>query len=370
MTNNIIIDVKCHLNNFNLIINKTLPLRGIIGLYGPSGSGKSSLLRCIAGLHRPDSGSISLGQQTLFDSQQGRWIKAEKRAISLVFQDSRLFSHLSVRQNLAFAAKRCKNSKLDLDKILLLTELNDLADNAVQQLSGGQKQRVALARALLSEPQLLLLDEPLSALDQQAKNTLLLLLLKVQQSLAIPMLYVSHSLDELQQIADHLLVLEQGEIRAFGPIHQVIHQLNATELIHQQTSLCLSIKQTDDVHGLTTLILDQQQQIYALTRNLSRQKQQQQDTKQGTPQKIRCFILASDISICVQAPSQSSIVNQLTGQISAINCVQQQSLITVQCSGYEFFACISSYSMDKLALKLNQPIYIQFKASAVRSFIA
>lgn len=357
------------LDAFTLALTQTLPLRGITGIFGASGSGKSTLLRCLAGLHRPDSGHISLGQKTLFDSDKSLCISAQKRAISLVFQDSRLFPHLSVRQNLEFAAKRCKGSQLDLDQILLLTELKLLADKSVQQLSGGQKQRVALARALLSEPQLLLLDEPLSALDQQAKTSLLLLLVKIQQTLAIPILYVSHSLDELQQIADYLLVLDKGKVKTFGPIHQVIHQLNDQGMIHQQTSLSLTIKPENPGHGLTTLALDDRQEIYALSQQLTQHKAGQLDPAPSA-KNLRCFILARDISICLTKPSQSSIVNQLSGQISQITMAQQQSLVTVVCGGHSFFASISSYSMEKLALVVDQHIYIQFKASAVRSFIA
>ena len=161
-----------------------------------------------------------------------------------------MFPHLNVLENLVFAAKRCKNSRLNLDEVIELTKLTSLLDHQVDELSGGQQQRVALARAILAEPKLLLLDEPLSALDQHSKAQLLKMMLNIQKKLNLPILYVSHSLDELQQVCDNLLVLAQGKVVNFGNIHQVIHQLNnydgndsnggiSDSIIHQQTSLAV-----------------------------------------------------------------------------------------------------------------------------------
>lgn len=370
---------------FNLAIKQDFSLQGITGIFGHSGSGKSTLLRAIAGLEKETDGTILLNDTRLIDSKNKCFIKAEHRNIGLVFQDSRLFPHLTVLDNLKFAAKRCQNRRLNFNEIIKLTELENLLLKHVNELSGGQKQRVALARAILAEPKLLLLDEPLSALDRQAKTRLLRLMLNIQNKLQLPMLYVSHSLDELQQVCDKLLVLSQGKVIGYDGIHSMIHQLNypqqnntklnypqqsyaqTNELIHQQTSLSLPIKTLNNGHGLATLTLNENDEIYLPALD-----------EKTTEKTLRCFILANDISISLTEPINSSIVNHLFAKISAINTLNNKVLITALCekesdeqeSGeQEFFINISAFSQQKLALKIKQTVYLQFKASAVRTYL-
>jgi len=366
----LLIDIQLNFDKFSLTIKQELSLQGITGVFGHSGSGKSTLLRIIAGLEKEINGTIVFNNTSLIDSKTNQFIKAENRNIGLVFQDSRLFPHLNVLGNLQFAAKRCRNRRLNFNEIIKLTELESLLEKHVDELSGGQKQRVALARAILAEPKLLLLDEPLSALDRQSKASLLKLMLKIQNELQLPMLYVSHSLDELQQVCDKLLVLSQGNVIGYDGIHQVIHQLNYTQnnhaqtsdFIHQQTSLSLPIKTLNNGHGLATLTLNEDDEIYlpALENNL-------------TEKSLRCFILASDISISLTEPMNSSIVNHLFAKISTISTVDNKVMITAHCAKedgeQEFFVSISAFSQQKLALKEMQNVYLQFKASAVRTYL-
>jgi len=364
------LDFSLNYKAFNLTINQEIDLTGITGIFGHSGSGKSTLLRAIAGLEKNITGSIVLHEKTLIDTAQNLCQKPEQRNISLVFQDSRLFPHLTVYDNVKYAAKRCVNSQLNITDILKLTELDHLADANVTDLSSGQKQRVALARALLTEPKLLLLDEPLSALDQLSKTKLLSLILKIQQQLNLPILYVSHSIDELQQVCDNMLVLSQGEVVSYGKIHQTIHQLNflsaslpKEQLIHQQTSLSLPIVNTDNGQGLMVLALAEQEVLLPSLPN-----------KFIKNQHLRCFILASDISICLTEPHNSTIVNHLSGSIDAIesSAVDESTnsvLVTVICSGQAFFVHISTYSQQKLSLCVDQQVYLQFKAGAVRTYL-
>jgi molybdate transport system ATP-binding protein len=369
----LLIDIKLNFELFNLTINQAVSLQGITGVFGHSGSGKSTLLRAIAGLERNIEGTIDLDNTTLIDSKANSFIKAEQRNIGLVFQDSRLFPHLTVLGNLNFAAKRCPNRRLDFNEIIKLTDLEPLRHKHIDELSGGQKQRVALARAILAEPKLLLLDEPLSALDRQAKASLLKLMLKIQNELQLPMLYVSHSLDELQQVCDKLLVLSQGKVIGYDGIHSMIHQLNysqsmvqQTEFIHQQTSLSLPIKTRDNGHGLATLALNKDDEIYLpALKDISTEK------------TLRCFILARDISISLTEPINSSIVNHLFVKITDIKTVDNDVLVTALCETkgekedeeQEFFVNISAFSQQKLALKVMQSVYLQFKASAVRTYL-
>lgn len=367
---------------FSLTINQAMSLQGITGIFGHSGSGKSTLLRAIAGLEKTLDGSITLDNTTLVDNQAQHFIKAEHRHIGLVFQDSRLFSHLNVLENLKFAAKRCQNSRLNFNEIIALTELESLLHKAVDELSGGQKQRVALARAILAEPQLLLLDEPLSALDRQAKASLLKLMLKVQSELQLPMLYVSHSMDELQQVCDKLLVLSQGKVIGYGGIHQMIHQLNQTQdndFIPVQTSLSLPIKTTDNGHGLAVLSLGSEVNVSSKSPSNSALNDAQEiylpafDVEPAN-KTLRCFILARDISISLTEPLNSSIVNHLFAKIRSISIQEHNVLITAVCGNKKcgeqaFFVNISAFSQQKLALKIDQAVYLQFKASAVRTYL-
>jgi len=364
-------------NTFALTINQPLNLHGITGIFGHSGSGKSTLLRVIAGLEKNITGSItldkkgldesSLNKSTLIDSKASTFIPPEQRQIGLVFQDSRLFPHLTVLENLKFATKRCKKRRLNFNEIIDLTELNSLLHKHIDELSGGQKQRVALARAILAEPRLLLLDEPLSALDRKAKISLLRLMLKIQRELQLPMLYVSHSLDELQQVCDKLLVLSKGKVLGYGGIHHMIHhmthQLNQTQTDHidQQTSLSLPIKTIDNGHGLAILSLNEKTEIYLPAF--------EDHTDQATEQKLRCFILASDISISLTEPINSSIVNQLLAKINTMTINGNDVLITAISHEQEFFVTISLFSQQKLALNIDQNVYLQFKAGAVRTYL-
>jgi molybdate transport system ATP-binding protein len=325
-------------------------------------------LRVIAGLTKDAKGDVSLKDKILFDSDSGNFVKPEKRNIGLVFQDSRLFPHLSVEGNLMFAATRCKNPKLKLPDILELTDLTAFLNKKVTKLSGGEQQKVALARALLAEPELLLLDEPLSALDKQNKSMMLLLLSKVQKKLNIPIIYVSHSLVELQQLADNLLVLTSGKVSHYGNVHKIIHQLNNSVTIQEQTSLSLLIKDHFPDYGLTSLQLTDTQEIYLplldlpLLKNLSGKSRLNDDM-----QALRCFIFASDISITKHEHSGSSIVNHLAAKITNITIQQRNTLITVQCQQQVFYAQISLWSTQRLALEVGDDIFIQFKASAVHT---
>jgi len=362
------INISISYDSFTLAIKQQLPMKGITGIFGHSGSGKSTLLKSIAGLTKNVQGSIICQDHTLFNSDAKLFIKAEHRNIGLVFQDSRLFPHLTVNDNLLFAVKRCKNPQLTIKDIIELTDLTALINKKVTQLSGGEQQRVALARAILAEPALLLLDEPLSALDKQNKSMMLCLLSKIQKTLNIPMLYVSHSLAELQQVADNLLVLKSGDISHFGNIHQIIHQLNNNDTIHQQTSLSLPIKQHLVDYGLTSLRLNDQQEIYLpLIAQQANNKRITNSTISDENHVLRCFVFASDISITKHEHSGSSIVNHLAAKISNITAQQRNTLITVFCQQQVFYVQISLWSTKRLALKVDDDIYIQFKASAVHT---
>ncbi len=390
-----------HNHNFTLLLKKRIKLQGILGVFGQSGSGKSTLLRCIAGLEKDLSGEIALEIETpetssleysiakedktnKKDSQitllasDAKKVKSQQRSVGLVFQDARLFPHLTVKENLEYAAKRCPNSQLNVNDILELTDLTHLAQMDTTLLSGGQKQRVALARAILNEPELLLLDEPLSALDFQGKSKLLTVIIKIKQRLNLPIIYVSHSLEELQSLCDDLLVLSNGKALDFGDIHSVIHRLNKMDelqqkniyqpLSAQRTSLSLLIKSTNNDHGLMELSLGSKQ-IILLPCPPQFLSSKPNSTAIEKPATLRCFILASDIAISLSETFDSSVVNCLSGIITSIELGDVSALIQVRCEQQLFFVSISSYSLQRLSLSLSQNVYLQFKAGAVRTFL-
>lgn len=188
---------------------------GVTGICGPSGAGKSTLLALLAGLLRPSSGLLRIGDTTLVDTQRGLFVSAWDRHVGLVFQDGQLFPHLTVRRNLLYGHDRLPAAarRLTLDAVLELLEIGHLLDRRPLLLSGGERQRVALGRALLYSPQLLLLDEPLSSLDDRLKEQILPFLKRVKQETRLPMIYVTHARSEVAYLADRVLIMEQGTLR-------------------------------------------------------------------------------------------------------------------------------------------------------------
>ncbi|WP_394174080.1 molybdenum ABC transporter ATP-binding protein [Thalassotalea litorea] len=376
------IGIRCERRSFQLNVNQQFELSGIHGIFGHSGSGKSTLLRCISGLEKSVRGHIVWDHKTLLNSADNCFVAAEKRRIAHVFQRSCLFPHMTVQENLTFAIKRRVKDTIPVAEIIELAGLKPLLSSKVTSLSGGEQQKVALARAILFEPDLLLLDEPLSALDRQNKRQLLSLIKRCHAHYKIPMLYVTHAIDELQQIATDMSVLERGELKLTGSVHNVIHQLNNSAMIEQQTSLSLTVApQEAQAGGLTPLLFSSpanagdkstaHSKLYMLTTNLGdtakplQEQWRQQDSQEQQP--LRCFILASDLSLCTQEPQNSSIVNQLQGEITAIEINNHQALVRVNVNEHPFFASISAFSVNTLNLAIGQTVYLQFKASAIKT---
>ena len=213
------INVKKTLGALSLNLNIEIPARGVTAIFGRSGAGKSSLINLVAGLVTPQSGTITLNDNVLFDSEQKINLPPEKRHIGYVFQEHRLFPHYTVEKNLKYGCKRF-NSSYFL-QIVELLGIQNLLERFPLSLSGGEKQRVAIGRALLSNPDILLMDEPLSALDLRRKQELLNYLDQLSSQIEIPILYVTHSLDEIIRLADQVILIEQGQIMAFNQVKHI-----------------------------------------------------------------------------------------------------------------------------------------------------
>jgi molybdate transport system ATP-binding protein len=224
VSNNLVVNARAGLGGFLLEARFQAPGDAITALFGPSGAGKSLALDLIAGVRRPDSGTVVRGQQVLDDVEAGIHVSAYRRGVGLVFQEARLFPHLDVRGNLAFAASRAPGGRgeLTLARVAAHFHLEDLLDRRVRKLSGGEKARVALARALLSAPDFLLLDEPFAALDGVRRTAFLAILRGMHAEFKLPMLVVTHHIDDAVALASHLVGIQAGRVIAEGELRQIV----------------------------------------------------------------------------------------------------------------------------------------------------
>jgi len=299
-----------------LTLNETLPASGITAIFGVSGAGKTSLINAISGLTRPQSGRIVLNDRVLNDVEKRIYLTPEKRRIGYVFQDARLFPHYKVLGNLRYGM--AKSMAGQFDKLVALLGIEHLLDRLPSSLSGGEKQRVAIGRALLTAPELLLLDEPLASLDIPRKRELLPYLQRLAREINIPMLYVSHSLDEILHLADKVLVLENGSVKAFGNLEEVwgssvMHPWLPPE---QQSSIMkVSVLEHHPHYAMTALAIgDQHVWVNKLDKPLHT--------------NLRIRIQASDVSLVLQPPLQSSIRNILRAKVA--QCYDDNGQVEVQ----------------------------------------
>lgn len=351
------IDIHSPLTGFDLTINEHLKSDGITGIFGHSGAGKTTLLRAIAGLNKETRGTIKLDDVSWLDSHNNCFVSPEHRQVSMVFQEARLFPHLTIAQNLRYAQVRCKDANIHYSELIETMGIKPLLNKEITTLSGGEKQRVALARAILSEPKLLLLDEPLSALDSGSRKQFLALLRQIHKKYHIPMIFVSHQIAEIQQLTDEMIVLDHGKVTHFGKTADVIYTLSDLGDIREQTSLDLVINKHLSDYGITELLLANSQKLYLPTHHLNHEQQQ----------RVRCTVMSTDISISVQSPESTSIMNVVPVVITKIIKLKNKAKVQVGYKNQTFFVTISLYSLFTLGLSLQQHVFIQFKASALKT---
>ncbi len=344
--------------SFSLDVDLDLPGTGITAVFGASGSGKTTLLRCVAGLERTPGALVSIAGETWQDDAANIDLPTWQRPLGYVFQEASLFEHLSVRKNLQFGQKRARApaQAATLEAAIDLLGIAHLLDRNTGELSGGERQRVAIARALATQPRLLLLDEPLASLDQARRQDILPWLERLRDELKIPMLYVTHSSDEVARLADTLVVLDAGKVTACGPVSQVLAATDASRVLGDDAGALLdaTVAERDTRWQLARMAFDGGSLWL-------------RDTGLPLGRRVRVRVLARDVSIATQAPQQTSIQNLLPCAVQAIteDPHPSQALVRMECGASVLLARITARAVDALQLAPGMAVWAQVKAAAL-----
>lgn len=346
--------------DFKLHADLTLPGRGVSALFGHSGSGKTTLLRCIAGLQRVPGGYLEVNGDVWQDDSRRLFKPTHQRPLGYVFQEASLFPHINVRRNLEYGMKRVPDAerRVALDHAIELLGIGHLLERKPNALSGGERQRVGIARALATSPRLLLMDEPLAALDLKRKQEILPYLERLHDELDIPVLYVSHSPEEVAQLADYLVLLDQGAVQAAGPITELMTRLDLPLAHEDDASAVLDavIVHHDDDYHLTTLEFDGGRMTVGRS-------------TQPVGTHVRLRIHARDVSLALQRHEDSSILNILPAQVMALEQAGPAQVLVKLSVGEgahsPLLARITRRSADALALAVGKALYVQIKSVAL-----
>ena len=353
---NIHFNYKKSFANFELDCDFSMPDSGVTILFGPSGGGKSTLLNCITGLEKSDTAYAKVNDIIFDDKEKNIHLPAHQRNVGYVFQDSRLFPHMTVLDNLLYGFKRAKPSQdcINKDEIISRFTLEKLLPIYPHQLSGGQKQRVALARALLSNPRFLILDEPLSALDYASKQELLPYLTSIYKEFSIPVIYVSHDLKEVLQLGDHIVLMENGKIIDSGKLAELcVTQPLLTQQEGASFILEGEVVNVNEEEKISTVNY-QGMQLY-LSGNVLTEKQQ-----------ARILVHAKDVSLTLNKAEKSSILNILPVEVSKIHQEKNgKHLIECLLGKSKILSVISIRSLHNLKIKQGSELFAQFKATAM-----
>ncbi len=357
--NNIHARFRLDRGEFRLDLDLELPGRGITALFGHSGSGKTSCLRAMAGLERAPGGFFSVGDEVWQDEQSRIFVPTHRRALGYVFQEASLFPHLTVQGNMEFGLKRAAASEqpYDLATIADLLGISSLLNRRPDSLSGGERQRAAIARALLAAPRLLLMDEPLAALDLKRKLEILPYLERLHDELSIPLIYVSHAPDEVARLADHLVLLEDGKVVASGPLSETLARADLPPAFADDAGVVLET--TLSAHEADNL-----SQLDFVDGSLHVGRRHE------TPgSRLRCRIHARDVSLALERPRASSIVNILPATVTAVAATDTPGHVLVQMrvGSTPLLARITERSQRELGIEPGLPVWAQIKGVALLS---
>lgn len=349
-----------HREGFHLDIDLQLPAQGISVIFGPSGCGKTTCLRAMAGLDNVPDAYIRIGRTVWQDSSRHLFVPPHRRALGYIFQEASLFAHLSVRQNLLFGVKRAHRHTQNSPNIADMTALLGIAhllDRPIDQLSGGERQRIAIARALLLDPRILLMDEPLSALDLARKQEILPYLEQLHRRLAIPIIYVTHAMDEVMRLADHLVLLKQGKVVQSGPLQDVLTRDRFPDHFPESPVSVWTMR-------LVELLEDGMVRLHSVAHQIPVYVAESQ---RALGSQIRCQIDARDVSIALSHAIDSSITNLLPARILRITPTSgiAHVLVHLDIGGEFLIARITQASARRLQLQVNQNVWAQIKAVAL-----
>ena len=355
-------DLQLSQSDFKLDTNFSVPGRGVTAVFGPSGCGKTTLLRAIAGLEPAVTGSLSINAEQWLGINWCRTI--EERRVGVVFQNPSLFPHLTVQENLLYGRKRLRKvtKPIETNELIASLEIERLLLRYPQGLSGGEKQRVALGRALLAEPRLLLMDEPLSALDHNSREKSMLLLEKFLQEIDIPVFYVTHSSEEVARLADNLVLLANGAVTDHGSIQDVLGAVDG-ELSRSDTAFSVIEGRiaTKQLPGLISV--DCGAGIVLQLPDFTSVSGIRYQPGSG----VRLRIRARDVSLCLEQPQRSSILNILPAVITrlAAEPYNGSRVVKLDIAGKQLLSKISEFSVQQLALQEGQSVFAQIKSAAL-----
>lgn len=342
-------------DDFAMDVDLDLPARGVTSLLGPSGCGKTSLLRAIAGLDRYPGATLKVDDETWQDD--GRFVPPHQRAIGYVFQEAGLFPHLDVRRNLAYGMKRVPRAdrKVSLEQAIALLGIEHLLDRGPGGLSGGERQRVAIARALAVNPRLLLLDEPLAALDETRKQDVLPYIEALHDELEIPVIHVSHATAEVARLADHLVLMEPGRIAATGPIQEMFTRFDLPLSHERDASAIIPAVVAGHDHAFHLTHLDSHGGRFTVVGK---------DLPPGSAVRLR--IAARDVSITLERQSSTSILNIFPATVDEV-IPEGEAQVTVRLvmKGIPLLARITRKSAAVLELTPGKQVYAQAKSVAL-----
>jgi molybdate transport system ATP-binding protein len=350
--------VKKRRGSFSLDARFELPTPGVVALFGRSGCGKTTLVNAIAGLLDADSGRIALDDMLLLDTEQRLSVPPERRRIGYVFQDARLFPHLSVAANLKYGERRAAPQRfVTLDDVAGLLDLGRLMGRRTHQLSGGERQRVAIGRALLSQPRLLLLDEPLASLDAARRDEVLPYLETLRDQLAIPMVYVSHDFDEVMRLATYVVLMESGNTIAQGGVGEMSLNRGLRSIIGADAVGAIvdgTVLGVDSASGLLRV-------------KLGHGELRVEAAHVAAGAALRVQLLARDVIVATREPRHLSVRNSLTGVIRAVTSDDADSdLVAIDVGGTMIMARVTKAATRDLGLEPGLPAWALVKAVSLR----
>ena len=350
------VDVRSRLGDFALDA-RFAAAEGLTALFGRSGAGKTTLVNMLAGLERPDDGRISVAGRVLFDRQEGIDLAPEKRRLGYVFQEDRLFPHLSVRANLEFGARRARtpDRRIDFATVVALLDLGALLERRPARLSGGEKQRVAIGRALLARPSILLMDEPLAGLDARRRAEVMPFIENLRDQLGLPIVYVTHNIDEIIRLADTVVLMDEGQVAAAGPLEEIMTRLDLSAIIGSFDAgavMRATVAEHDSQHALTRL------RIEGGDLTVSRL-----DLPVGASLRVR--LRARDVILALHRPADISTLNVLQGTVTELRPAMASQTDVLVDVGSPLWARLTRRSVEELRLEPGREVFALVKSVAL-----